>query len=232
MRLVQHTEIGAEDAHVDDRPDCADESDLEAGAASVEPDASRDPQAAARATARAAGRSLRRTASFGLRVIRAMVARWRLLSLVTAAAAAVALAGTLFLLQYRPIQQTDGAAERAAIKAASEGSVALLSYSPESLDNDIAAGKAHLTGELLRYFSGFSKYFVAPSVRQQQVRASASVLRAAIADMHPNSAVVLVFVHQTTSSRDKPDPVLTTNSVRVTLTKDGGSWLIAKFEPE
>ena len=58
------------------------------------------------------------------------------------------------------------------------------------------------------------------------------MLRAAVADMHPNSAVVLLFVHQTTSSKDKPDPVLSTNNVRVTLTKVNGSWLIAKFEPE
>jgi Mce-associated membrane protein len=64
------------------------------------------------------------------------------------------------------------------------------------------------------------------------VKASASVLRAAVADMHPNSAVVLLFVHQTTSSKDKPDPVLGSNNVRVTLTKVSGSWLIAKFEPE
>jgi Mce-associated membrane protein len=64
------------------------------------------------------------------------------------------------------------------------------------------------------------------------VKASASVLRAAAVDMHPDSAVVLAFVHQTTSSKDKPDPVLSTNNVRVTLAKVNGTWLIAKFEPE
>jgi Mce-associated membrane protein len=177
-------------------------------------------------------RTLRRAKSFSWRGIRALLARWRLISIIVAVVAAVGLAGALFLVQYRPNQQTDDVAAHAAIKAASEGTVALLSYSPETLDNDVAAGKSHLTGELLRYFTGFSQYFVAPAVRQQRVKASASVLRAAVADMHPNSAVVLLFVHQTTSSKDKPDPVLSTNSVRVTLTKVNGSWLIAKFEPE
>ena len=138
----------------------------------------------------------------------------------------------MFFLQYRPNQQTDDVAAHAVIKAASDGTVALLSYSPETVDSDLAAGKSHLTGELLRYFTGFSQYFVAPAVRRQGVKASASVLRAAVADMHPNSAVVLVFVHQTTTSKDKPDPVLSTNNVRVTLTKANGTWLIAKFEPE
>jgi Mce-associated membrane protein len=177
-------------------------------------------------------RTPRRAISFSWRGIRALLARWRLISLIVAVVAAVGLAGALFFAQYRPNQQTDEVAAHAAIKAASDGTVALLSYSPETLDSDVAAGKSHLTGELLRYFTGFSQYFVAPAVRQQRVKASASVLRAAVADMHPNSAVVLLFVHQTTSSKDKPDPVLSTNNVRVTLTKVNGSWLIAKFEPE
>lgn len=181
------------------------------------------------ATAR---RTLRQATSFSWRGIRALLARWRLISLIVAVVAAVGLAGASFFLQYRPNQQTDDVAAHAVIKAASDGTVALLSYSPENLDNDVAAGKSHLTGELLRYFAGFSQYFVAPAVRQQGVKASASVLRAAVADMRPNSAVVLVFVHQTTTSRGKPDPLLSTSSVRVTLTKVNGSWLIAKFEPE
>jgi Mce-associated membrane protein len=64
------------------------------------------------------------------------------------------------------------------------------------------------------------------------VKASATVLRAAVVEIHPDSAVVLLFVHQTTTRKEKPEPVLTTNSVRVTLTKVNGSWLISKFEPE
>jgi Mce-associated membrane protein len=177
-------------------------------------------------------RTLKQARSFSWHGIRALLARWRLVTLIVAVVASVGLAGALFVLQYRPNQQTNDMAAHAAIKAASDGTVALLSYSPETLDNDVAAGKSHLTGELLKYFTGFSQYFVAPAVRQQRVKASASVLRVAVADMHPNSAVVLLFVHQTTSSKDKPDPVLSTNNVRVTLTKVDGSWLIAKFEPE
>jgi Mce-associated membrane protein len=42
---------------------------------------------------------------------------------------------------------------------------------------------------------------------------------------------VLVFIDQKTASKDKPQPVKTGSSVRVTLTKVKGSWLIAKFDP-
>lgn len=184
---------------------------------------------------RRAHRLLRRARSaidFSLRWIRRVLARWRVIVLTAAVVAAVGLAGGLFFLQYRPIQQTDSAAAHAAIKAASEGTVAILSYSPENVDQDLALAKSHLTGNFLKYFNDFGRYFVAPAVRQQGVKASATVLRSAVVDIHPGSAVVLLFIHQTTSNKEKPEPVLTTSSVRVTLTKVHGSWLISKFEPE
>ena len=46
-----------------------------------------------------------------------------------------------------------------------------------------------------------------------------------------DSAVVLVFVDQTTSSPQKKDPEKTQSAVLVTLKKVAGSWLIAKFDP-
>ena len=166
------------------------------------------------------------------RWIRRVLAHWRVIVLPVAVVAAVGLAGFMFFFQYRPMQQTDNAAAQAAIKAASQGTVAVLSYVPESVDNDLTAAKSHLTGNFLKYFNDFGRYFVAPAVRQQGVKASATVLRAAVVELHPDSAVVLLFVHQTSSSKDKPEPALTTNSVRATLTKVDGSWLISKFEPE
>jgi Mce-associated membrane protein len=239
MKLKPDPEIDGADAQVGGNDVDIDERELDHDTDAVdEVEAPRGPAPLGKlrtvllTTTATTTRTLRRAKSFSWRGIRALLARWRLISLIVAVVAAVGLAGALFFVQYRPNQQTDDVAAHAAIKAASEGTVALLSYAPETLDNDVAAGKSHLTGELLRYFTGFSQYFVAPAVRQQRVKASASVLRAAVADMHPNSAVVLLFVHQTTSSKDKPDPVLSTNNVRVTLTKVNGSWLIAKFEPE
>jgi Mce-associated membrane protein len=166
------------------------------------------------------------------RGIRGAVTHWRLIVLALAVSAAVGLSGGLFFFDYQPDQQTDDAVAQTAIKAASAGTVALLSYSPETVDNDVAVAKSDLTGEYLRYFSDFSRLFVAPAVRLHNVKASAGVLRAAVSELHPNAAVVLLFIHQTTTSKDKPEPILTTNNIRVTLTKVHGSWLISKFEPE
>ena len=59
---------------------------------------------------------------------------------------------------------------------------------------------------------------------------TATVIKAAVAELTPNSAVVLVFVRQKTASKEKPEPVVTSTSLRVTLKKVNSSWLIEKFE--
>jgi len=42
---------------------------------------------------------------------------------------------------------------------------------------------------------------------------------------------VLVFLNETTLSKDKPQPLITPSSVRITVTKVNGSWLISKLDP-
>ncbi|MGH3968313.1 MAG: twin-arginine translocation pathway signal [Mycobacterium sp.] len=175
---------------------------------------------------------LRPVMALSRRGMRRVLTRWRIIALTVAVVAAVALAAVLFFFDYRPIQQTDDAAAHAAIKAASEGTVAILSCTPQTIDHDLAVAKSHMTGPYLKIFNDFGRYYLAPTVRQHDVKVSATVLRAAVSELHPDSAVVLVFVHQTTTSKEKPEPALSTNSVRVTLAKVDGSWLIAKFEPE
>ena len=51
--------------------------------------------------------------------------------------------------QYRPDTQTDDAVAQSAVNAARDGTVALLSYKPDTLDQDFDAAKSHLTGDFL-----------------------------------------------------------------------------------
>ncbi|SBS73532.1 conserved hypothetical protein [uncultured Mycobacterium sp.] len=115
--------------------------------------------------------------------------------------------------------------------AARDGTVALLSYAPETLDKDLANAKSHLTGEFLKYYSQFTDQIVAPAARQKGVKTEATVARAAVSELRADSAVVLVFVNQVTTSKDRPDPALATSSVVVKLTNTDGRWLISEFNP-
>jgi Mce-associated membrane protein len=115
--------------------------------------------------------------------------------------------------------------------AARDGTVALLSYAPDTLDKDLANAKSHLTGEFLKYYSQFTDQIVAPAAKQKGVKTEATVARAAVSELHSDSAVVLVFVNQVTTSKDRPDPALATSSVVVKLTNTDGRWLISEFNP-
>ena len=157
--------------------------------------------------------------------------RWRVIALAVVVVVAMALAGAVFFLQYRPDQQTDDAVRQAATQAAEDGAVAVLSYSPDTLDRDIANAKSHLTGNFLAYYTKFTGAIMADAARQRQVKTTAQVAEAAAADVHPDSAVVLVFVNKITLSKQQPTPTMTPATVRVTLTKVNGSWLISEFDP-
>ena len=88
--------------------------------------------------------------------------------------------GCLYVLLYRPDRQIDDAAARRPIQAASDGAVASLSYSSDSMARDFAAAKPHLTVDFLAYYDKFTKDIVTPTVQEKHVAQTAVVLRAAI----------------------------------------------------
>ena len=71
---------------------------------------------------------------------------------------------------------------------------------------------------------------VAPGAKQQHITAVAKVPAAASVSATEDHAVVLVFVDQTTTIGNDA-PTQTTSSVRVTLDRVRGRWLISQFDP-
>jgi Mce-associated membrane protein len=153
------------------------------------------------------------------------------LVLVLTLLAAGAVATWLYFSEYRPDQQTDSAVAQSAVDAARNGTVALLSYKPDTLDKDVAAAKSHLSGDFLNYYDTFTQQILSPAAKEKAVATTAQVVGAAATDLRPDSAVVLVFVNQVTTSRERPDPAMASSSVLVSLAKVSGGWLITKFDP-
>jgi len=161
---------------------------------------------------------------------RRCLARWRPILLTILLIASTGFASGYFVSVYRSDWQTNDAATQQAIRAASDGAVALLSYSPATLTRDFTNAKSRLTDNYLAYYQQFADQIVGPSAQRGQVTTTASVVRAAMSEMQPDLAVVLVFVKQKTASKDKPQPVVTSSSLKITLKKVKNSWLIDKFE--
>ncbi|MGW4096208.1 twin-arginine translocation pathway signal [Mycobacterium sp. NPDC004974] len=164
------------------------------------------------------------------RWIHRVARRWRPIAVVCVLLASASSAAALYFAMYR-VDHGIAAASTTVVDAASDGSVALLSYAPDSLDQDFADARSRLTGDFLTYYSEFADKFVAPAAKQKDIRATASVVRAAPITVQSDTAEVLVYLNQATTSRDNPEPAQAASAVKVGLTKVDGNWLISSFTP-
>jgi Mce-associated membrane protein len=116
------------------------------------------------------------------------------------------------------------------VQAARDGTVALLSYTPANVDKQLMAARDLLTGDFRNAYTGLTNDVVIPGAKQQQITAVATVPAASSVSAAANHAVVLVFVNQTTTVGSSAPSALA-STVRVTLDKVDGRWLISQFDP-
>ncbi|MDT5211563.1 MAG: Mce-associated rane protein, partial [Mycobacterium sp.] len=117
-----------------------------------------------------------------------------------------------------------------AMQAAKDSTIALLSYKPDTVEQQLGAARDLLTGDFRDSYTSLTHDVVIPGAKQKQISAVATVPAVASVSAKPGHAVVLVFVNQTVIvGQDAPSD--TASSVRVTLDKVGDRWLISKFDP-
>jgi Mce-associated membrane protein len=159
---------------------------------------------------------------------------WLLVDALTVATAAVASAGAWQLLakSRQPVAVADQpAAREAVIQAAITGTVNVLSYSADTFDQDVSAASAMLTGAFLEYYKQFTSQIVGPAAREKRMKTSPIIQDAGVESLTRDSAKVLVFVKQQTSSKDLPSPTESLSAVRMGMAKVNRAWLISKFDP-
>ena len=117
-----------------------------------------------------------------------------------------------------------------AVAAAKDSTVALLSYKPDTVEKDLGAARDRLTGTFLDAYTQLVNTVVIPGAKEKKISALATVPAAAPVSAKADRAVVLLFVDQTVTVGSDA-PTNTTSSVRVTLDKVGGRWLISAFDP-
>ena len=122
------------------------------------------------------------------------------------------------------------AAGTEAMQVAKDSTVTLLSYNPDTVEQQLTDARNLLTGEFKDSYTNLTNDVVIPGAKQQRISAVATVPRAASVSTETGKAVVLVFVNQTVVVGDT-QPTATLSSVRVTLDKVDGKWLISKFDP-
>jgi Mce-associated membrane protein len=117
-----------------------------------------------------------------------------------------------------------------AMQAAKDSTITMLSYKPDTVEQQLNAARDLLTGDFRDSYTSLINDVVIPGAKQKQISAVATVPAIASVSADPHHAVVLVFVNQTVVvGQDAPTD--TASSVRVTLEKSGDHWLISKFDP-
>jgi len=115
-------------------------------------------------------------------------------------------------------------------QAAKESTIALLSYKPDTVEQQLGGARDLMTGDFRDSYTSLTNDVVIPGAKQKQISAVATVPAVASVSANPSHAVVLVFVNQTVIV-GQTAPTDTASSVRVTLDKVGNRWLISKFDP-
>jgi Mce-associated membrane protein len=144
---------------------------------------------------------------------------------------ALVLASAAGLAKWQESRARDDSGARArSVQAATDATIALLSYRPDTVDKDLDAARRRLTGTFLTAYTNLTHDVVIPGAKQKQISAVATVPGGASVSASSDHAVVLLFVNQTINV-GQDAPTNTASGVRVTLENIDGHWLISQFDP-
>ena len=128
---------------------------------------------------------------------------------------------------------TARASQSAAIEstaAATDSTVAILSYEPGTVRTSLTGARDRLTGGFRDAYTKLINDVVIPGAEQKKITTLVTVPGAASLSATADHAVVLVYVNQNVTMGNGA-PTDTASSVKVTLDKVGGRWLISAFDP-
>jgi Mce-associated membrane protein len=116
------------------------------------------------------------------------------------------------------------------LAAAKDSTIAILSYQPDSVEKSLVAARDRLTSPYKDSYTKLTNDVVIPGAKKDHVSVTATIPAAASVSATPRHAVVTLFVDQA-AAVGADEPTVTQSSIRVTLEKISGRWLISEFEP-
>lgn len=144
--------------------------------------------------------------------------------------ALILVAGAAYLWWQESKAKAADTARIETVQTAKDSTVKLLSYKPDTVDQDLGSARDLLTGSFRDSYTQLTTDVVIPGSKEKRISAVANVPAIASVSADPNHAVVLVFVDQTVIVGDGA-PTSTASSVQVTLDQVNGRWLISGFDP-
>lgn len=145
-------------------------------------------------------------------------------AVLTVAALAVVVVGQIWLHG----QRAQDSRERAIRDAAETAVTAVLSYDYRSLDTNLASTRPLLTGDARKQYDDVSKPLLATAPGIHAIT-KAQVKTTTVLQSGKDSARVLLFVDQLSSSTSLKTPQVDQSRIVVTVSRSGGRWLVSSL---
>lgn len=145
----------------------------------------------------------------------------------------VAAAGIGVLLLWQSDQDHDDEVDaRADAAATARESVArMFSYRFDTIDQELGDVEGLLTGSFKEEYSNLVRTQLSPIAKQQQATSQTQVVGDSVISGDADKVKLLLFLNQQDASPLIEQPINTGTSIRVTLEKHDGDWLISALDP-
>lgn len=138
---------------------------------------------------------------------------------------AVVLGGVVFVaVQYLSLRSAE-AARAEALGAATEFATNLSSYDFNDLEGNFSGVTENATGRFAEQYSQVGANLT-ELIKQHKAVSEGTVLAAGAVEAEDDHAVVLLFVDQTITNTNSPQPRVDRNRMRMTLVRQDGRWLV------
>nr|WP_211243143.1 hypothetical protein [Rhodococcus oryzae] len=105
----------------------------------------------------------------------------------------------------------------------------LATYSFENLDNNLSVVRGNSVGEFAGQYTQVASN-LKDMIVQYKATSSAEIIAAGLAETGRDSAEVIVFLDQTVTNSNSPEPRVDRNRMQLSLVRDGGEWKLANVQ--
>lgn len=144
----------------------------------------------------------------------------------------IAVAGACGYLMYLNHEDgVDSQLRTEALAAGTQDVPALLSYQAKNIDKDFEDKYSKVTGSFRTQFEELSKKTIIPAAKEQDLTTKAQVATAGVTAVDGDSVTLLLFVNQSTTTKNDPGARLDGSRVQVVMTKVDDGWKVAGLTP-
>ncbi|WP_051026888.1 hypothetical protein [Nocardia higoensis] len=155
--------------------------------------------------------------------------RLRLPAATLLAAATAATAGWTVVTLTNETAVTQAGQE--ALETARRTIPALLTYDHTTVEEQLPAHYDALTGDFRDEFRTLAEEQIIPTAKDRHTVTTAQIVESGLVLATPEHVTVLMFVNQTTTNSESPDPRLDGSRIRVHLINEPAGWQISGIEP-